>query len=365
MIKLVNIKKSTLTHIEIISDITWSWIVLKDYTKLMQKEIRKSPGIALLLKNTFMKLSSILNIPMVRLLMAESPDIDSVSKFYSNELIRIVKDVLQIIPELVFENLDSIITIFLTRMKNEPHKFDKAELNRYSQFDERLEIAKLTNEISVFAESILNMETYLIGVIEVNPKEVLEAGVRKELIKLIAIILEKSLRVPTKTPEEFFAKIVRLSDKLNSFKMSLEYIQDFIHIHGLKMFYEEFERLIYAYVDIEKLYLITKETGFEELNYDESIPMPKGEYSNCNSFFGEILNEIIALTHPSRCTFLQAAYGFFNLDTKKEVLTLKTLHVLAKCVGISGMQGLDYLLSMKIMDKLKLVIKALNKVCNE
>ena len=30
------------------------------------------------------------------------------------------------------------------------------------------------------------METYLIGVIEVNPKEVLEAGVRKELIKLIA-----------------------------------------------------------------------------------------------------------------------------------------------------------------------------------
>ncbi len=173
MIKLVSIKKSTLTHIEIISDITWSWIALKDYTRLMQKEIRKSPGIALLLKNTFMKLSSILNIPMVRLLMAESPDIDSVSKFYSNELIRIVKDVLQIIPELVFENLDSIITVFLTRMKNEPHKFDKAELQRYLQVEERLEVAKLTNEISVFAESILNMESYLIGVIEVNPKEVL------------------------------------------------------------------------------------------------------------------------------------------------------------------------------------------------
>lgn len=84
------------------------------------------------------------------------------------------------------------------------------------------------------------METYLIGVIEVNPKEVLEAGIRKELIKLIAQILEKSLRQPARTPEEFFAKIVRLSEKLNSFKLSLEYIQDFIHIHGLKMFYEEF-----------------------------------------------------------------------------------------------------------------------------
>lgn len=126
MIKLVNVKPSTLTHIEVISDITWSWIVLKEYTKLMQKEIRKSPSIALLLKNTFMKLSSILNTPMVRLLEAKSPDIASVSEFYSNELIRIVKDVLQIIPELVFENLDNIITIFLTSMKNEPNKFDKA-----------------------------------------------------------------------------------------------------------------------------------------------------------------------------------------------------------------------------------------------
>ncbi len=29
------------------------------------------------------------------------------------------------------------------------------------------------------------------------------------------------------------------------------------------------------------------------------------------------------------------------------------------------MQGLDYLLSMRIMEKLKLVVKALNKVCNE
>jgi hypothetical protein len=37
MVKLVNIKRSTLSHIEIISDITWSWVVLQDYIRLMQK----------------------------------------------------------------------------------------------------------------------------------------------------------------------------------------------------------------------------------------------------------------------------------------------------------------------------------------
>lgn len=29
-----------------------------------------------------------------------------------------------------------------------------------------------------------------------------------------------------------------LSVKLESFKLSLEYVQDFVHIYGLKMFYE-------------------------------------------------------------------------------------------------------------------------------
>jgi WASH complex subunit strumpellin len=62
---------------------------------------------------------------------------------------------------------------------------------------------------------------------------------------------------------------------------------------------------------------------------------------------------------------LLAAYGFFNLETRKPVLNLKTLYVLAKCIGISGMQGLDYLLSMRIMDKLKGIIKVVTKVCDQ
>jgi WASH complex subunit strumpellin len=80
---------------------------------------------------------------------------------------------------------------------------------------------------------------------------------------------------------------------------------------------------------------------------------------------GSILNEIIALTSPKKCTFLLAAYGFFDVNSQKEVFTLKTLHMLQKCIGISGLQGLDYLLSMKIMDELKKIIKAINKVCQD
>lgn len=74
---------------------------------------------------------------------------------------------------------------------------------------------------------------------------------------------------------------------------------------------------------------------------------------------------MIELTSPNKCTFLLAAYGFYSIELKKEVLTLKNLHILQKCIGISGLQGLDNLLSMKIMEKLKSAVKALSKVSEE
>ena len=53
-------------------------------------------------------------------------------------------------------------------------------------------------------------------------------------------MLESSLTVECTTPEVFLKKITNLSKKLRSFKMSLEYVQDFVHIYGLKIYYEEF-----------------------------------------------------------------------------------------------------------------------------
>jgi len=54
-------------------------------------------------------------------------------------------------------------------------------------------MAAITYQISVFTESILVMETYLIGVVEVDPRMILEDGIRKEMIRLICKILNQTL----------------------------------------------------------------------------------------------------------------------------------------------------------------------------
>jgi WASH complex subunit strumpellin len=106
---------------------------------------------------------------------------------------KLVRDVLQIIPGSVFDTLGSIVNLLTNNLHMFPQKFDKAELSKYAQFEERMQMANLTYQISMFAEGVLTMESYLVGVVEVNPKEILEAGIKKELIVLIAKILDDEL----------------------------------------------------------------------------------------------------------------------------------------------------------------------------
>ena len=75
-------------------------------------------------------------------------------------------------------------------------------------------MAKLTHQISIFTDSILSMDTYLIGVIEVDPKLILEDGIRREMVKLICKILDRVLVFKVGTVEDFDKRVALLSENL-------------------------------------------------------------------------------------------------------------------------------------------------------
>lgn len=68
MIRVSNIQVEILTHISLISDISYTWLCLPEYIPIIQQRVQRNPDLALHLKSTFIKLSSILNTPMVRIL---------------------------------------------------------------------------------------------------------------------------------------------------------------------------------------------------------------------------------------------------------------------------------------------------------
>ena len=56
-----------------------------------------------------------------------------------------------------------------------------------------MQVAKLTHDISVFTEGILLMKTTLVGVVKLDPKQLLEDGIRKELVKQVAYALHRGI----------------------------------------------------------------------------------------------------------------------------------------------------------------------------
>ncbi len=55
------------------------------------------------------------------------------------------------------------------------------------------QVAKLTHDISVFTEGLLAMKSTLVGVIKVDPKQLLEDGIRKELVRQVTGALHNAL----------------------------------------------------------------------------------------------------------------------------------------------------------------------------
>ena len=129
------------------------------------------------LRAVFLKLSTALDLPLVRICLAGSSDLASVSQFYSSELVMYVRKVLQIIPEKMFQILEKVILKQTTVLLDIPTRLDKDKLKDFAQIDERAEVSMLTHSISVFTEGIMMMKSTLVGVMKIDPKQLVNFSV--------------------------------------------------------------------------------------------------------------------------------------------------------------------------------------------
>lgn len=152
MLKVLNLKKRLLSDFRRITDCSYSFLILKDYISNMQKVIVKDASSTLLLRATFMKLSSIMDAPMSRIIQLDAiynideqqstqhyhSNFRSVSNYYSTELMNFVKEVLQVVPRRVFDlACSSLIDALTPKIKNMPGEIDQEDLRDYALFDKR------------------------------------------------------------------------------------------------------------------------------------------------------------------------------------------------------------------------------------
>lgn len=78
-----------------------------------------------------------------------------------------------------------------------------------------MKVAKLTESISTFTEGILAMKTTLVGIVRLDPKRLLEDGIRRELVTRVATAMHVNLSFnPKAKPSELASKLAGLGQFL-------------------------------------------------------------------------------------------------------------------------------------------------------
>uniref|UniRef100_A0A8C9R7B2 WASH complex subunit 5 n=1 Tax=Scleropages formosus TaxID=113540 RepID=A0A8C9R7B2_SCLFO len=304
MIRTINIKEEVLITMQIVGDLSYAWQLIDSFTSIMQESIRVNPSMVTKLRATFLKLASALDLPLLRINQANSPDLLSVSQFYSGELVAYVRKVLQIIPESMFTSLARIIKLQIHDIMEVPTRLDKDKLKDYAQLGARYEVAKLTHAISIFTEGILMMKTTLVGIIKVDPKQLLEDGIRKELVRRVAFALHKGLTFNPKAK-----------------------IQD-----------------------------------WQSVYQSTHIPIPKySPVDESATFIGRLCREILRITDPKVTCYIDQMNTWYDMRTHQEVTNNRLFSEIQHTLGTFGLNGLDRLLCFMIVKELQNFLNMLQK----
>lgn len=359
MVRSVNVKKSYLVNISHISDFSYAWNVIDGYLEQLQGRIKDKPRTVLKIKTLFMKLASIMNLPLGRMMEAGSDDIENIAMFYSTELVRFVKNVLQVIPTSIFANLEEISELLTTKIRDFPVKLSKEELKDYTEFENRYKLAKCTHKISVYTEGILCLDKALMGVIQVDPKEMLVEGIRRELVKTVSRLLHNIFIFTTKGDNaELTTRLNTLKARFKGLKRSFEYIQDFLNIPGEQIWREEVSRIFRINLDKEGISLISRKHEFGK--EDQGIPVPNFsvvESDPSPTFLGRLLNQLVGILSPSNVLYLDQVSNFYSTTTGQQVFGLRNVVSLEKDIGVIFLQSLDQMISYRIVNETKQFIR--------
>nr|XP_053642494.1 LOW QUALITY PROTEIN: WASH complex subunit 5-like [Cherax quadricarinatus] len=369
LVRVAGVTEDNLITLSLISDLSYAWILVDEYTPIMQSAIKKDASHVAKLRATFLKLSSGLELPLLRINQARSPDLISVSAYYSGELVAYVRKVLQIIPETMFGLLAKIIGLQTEKIKEVPTRLDKDKMREFAQLPERYQMAELSHSVAVLAEGVAMMETTLVGVIQVDPRRLLEDGVRRELVFLVAQILHDGLTFNTKVKgSELYKRLTLVGQKMTGFRISFEYIQDYISMYGLKIWQEELSRIVNYNVEQECNQLLKKKISDHESIYQSvAIPIPKfpsGDSQSVN-FIGRLVREILRITDPKTTVYVSQLGTWYDSKTHAEVLSSSVMAKVESSISTAGLTGMDRLLAFLIVTELQNLVREIEVTCKK
>jgi WASH complex subunit strumpellin len=217
------------------------------------------------------------------------------------------------------------------------------------------------------------MENLFVGGVEVNPRKLMDDGLRKEMVQHISELMNNLLQFDFSADVETTASMIKhqasamrslasLSKRLEGFQNALCCIEDFVAIHGSKIWHEEMSRIISYNVEQEvNKYLLKKVLDSDSKFQSKIVPIPRFPKTqnepSCINFMGRVMSMLVKITETQYTTYSLERGCWYMSDDEIEVCGLKTVSLLRDTIGVYGLVGVDRLLSYRILHELHRFVK--------
>lgn len=364
MVRVANVQRGALVALSVVGDASYAWGLLEPSTPRLHELVRRDPTSTTALRCLFLKVRSVLEAPLLRGAQCEHPDLYSTTEYYSGELAAYVRSVLAAVPQAIFSVvLGAAFSSQAARVLALPARLEKARLREEAKagFEDRLEMARATARVAALAKGVREMEVTFVGVVRLDPKELLQDGVRSQLVAHLVEALSEGLRpdereakgkapppVSAAAAHALQARLDTLAARTATLRVSLECVQDFVGVRGLDMWHKELARVVgYAVERQTNPYLsapvLDWQSGYQSAEAPIP-PMPVLDTFGFN-FMGRLAHELLRLSDPLRFDFWPQRAAWHDLtEARARGLNQATLRSVRRAVGVPGLEGVNRIL---------------------
>ncbi|KIH59025.1 hypothetical protein ANCDUO_10757, partial [Ancylostoma duodenale] len=230
---LYNVREEEERRIQRSAEPSYMWPILDDWTPRIQRRILESSNVHAI-RALFFKLSLSINTLCEQFQNEERKTL--IGRAYSFHLERRLRAILQTIPNRLFSILKTTLSPSLQRQW-EP-TLDKSAAREMADFDENFSLAEATYTISNLSLGVSRMALKKVGIVSINPKELLEEGIRRELA------LELPLLLTSLDKASLLEDVLgNLTDNLQLFRRAFIYMCEHVDVNGHDMWREEVDSL--------------------------------------------------------------------------------------------------------------------------
>ncbi|CAD6196484.1 unnamed protein product [Caenorhabditis auriculariae] len=326
---ILQLSEDVVRNVEDSADSDYLWSMIDDWTPRVQKRLLSASNTQPV-RAFFHKLSLSLAVLDRRLPQGpHSEAVKRISRAFSFYLDRRLRNILQSVPHHLFSIMHEIVE---PSLKHQWEPFlDKSEAKKLADFEENFRLADATYTISNMSVGISRMALKKVGTVDVNPKELLEEGIRREL----ANELPDLLKIAEKDPS-LSEIITKSEEKLRCLHTAFIYTCEHMDVNGHEIWRDELRQLcvVVAEERIERVKEIRRKSTIGQATLD------------C------IVDLMYKSTNPSTSRYLDNEMVWIDAKSKKELLSSQEFIAVEKMIPCHALTAFDRVLAHDLQQTL-------------